>query len=46
LHNVAAGEKPLIGRRVAVYGGGDVVQKAHGVDHSGGINGWDVDAFG
>ena len=26
--------------------GGDVVQKAHGVDHSGGINGWDVDAFG
>ena len=28
LHNVAAGEKPLIGRRVAVYGGGNTAMDA------------------
>ena len=28
LHNVAAGEKPIIGRRVAVYGGGNTAMDA------------------
>ncbi|GAE72752.1 pyridine nucleotide-disulphide oxidoreductase family protein [Cutibacterium acnes JCM 18916] len=28
MHNVAAGEKPLIGRRVAVYGGGNTAMDA------------------